>query len=290
MNVKLIILLSVLCAVLMAGIVGEWLYARHAYKQTLAALKVKDKKSAQLAKMPTINLTQKPELSFSDMVERPLFIKGRRPVPESVADPKQAVIKPTGPFNWQLNGIYTKQGRLHALFSRTVRVAKGNFRKLARGTDLDGWTLVDIQRDKAILNQPGSLPKTLLLRKPKPKTPKPNPVDPSQVDPNQANSNIAPPPNPNDPQMQGQQPPDPGVPQPNMDPNAVPPPSEIPPDGQVPVPGTDGAAPEGEPLPGSDEQMMPEDNTMPDPMADQEFQPDEFSQDEITTDDGSSQF
>lgn len=173
MNTKLIKLLTVLCILLLACIAGEWFYAKQVQKTTLAALKVIDKKPPKMVDMPTIALTQKPEQSFVDMVERPLFIKGRRPVPESPDDLKLAAAKPSGPFNWQLNGVYGKGANLHALLSRSVKAAKGNFLKIMKGADVDGWTLAEVQKDKVILSQAG-MTKELLLRKPKPKRGNPN--------------------------------------------------------------------------------------------------------------------
>ncbi|SJM92897.1 conserved hypothetical protein [Crenothrix polyspora] len=262
MNIKLIKLLTVLCILLLAGIAGEWLYAKRVHQQTLAALKVTDKKTPQIAQMPTIALTKKPEQSFADMVNRPLFIKGRRPVPELPVDPKLAIAKPSGPFNWQLNGIYTKGKSLYALLSRSVRVPKGNFKRLSKGTDIDGWTLAEVQKDKVILNQNG-MQKELLLRKPKPKTPKIN----NAADPN----------NPNNPktaeeQAQGQGqvvPPN----QPMM--------AEPLPNGE-PMQGAEAEIiPEAEPMPGAEEEVIPE----PEP----EFQTDEFSQDTSTFDNGTNE-
>ncbi|WP_394752049.1 hypothetical protein [Crenothrix sp.] len=257
MNIKLIKLLTVLCILLLITIAGEWLYAKRVQQQTLAALKVTDKKTPQIAQMPTIALTKKPEQSFADMVNRPLFIKGRRPVPEVPVDPKLAVVKPSGPFNWQLNGIYTKGKRLFALLSRSVRTPKGNFKRLSKGADIDGWTLAEVQKDKVILNQNG-LQKELLLRKAKPKTPKNNPA----ADPNNPN-------NPKTPQeqAQGQAPPPMPEPLPNGEPLQQDADAEV--------------APETEPMPGSEEEVIPE----PEP----EFQTDEFSQDTSTFDNGTNE-
>lgn len=255
MNSKLIKLLTVLCVVLLAVLAGEWFYAKQVEKQTLASLKVGDEKVYKIAKMPTITLTQKSEQSYAEMVNRPLFIKGRRPVPEAPADAQQAVVAPSGPFNWQLSGVYTKNASLYALLSRTVKMPKGNFRKLTKGADIDGWVLMAIEKDKVILNQ-GAVQKELLLRKSKPKAPplnRPEPETPKMAEPtpNQATS-----------------------------PNPV-----IPPD---PAMGVDGQGiPEPEPVP--EEQMIPdaEDQVIPEP--EQDFQTDQFSEDTSTFESGTNE-
>jgi hypothetical protein len=49
-------------------------------------------------------------------------------------------------------------------------VAKDNYRKIGIGAELDGWKIVEIYQDKALLKQ-GTQEKELLLRKIKPKDP-----------------------------------------------------------------------------------------------------------------------
>lgn len=270
MNTKLIKFLLVLCSLLLGIIAAEWFYAKQLQKQTLAALKINDKKTPKIAQMPSINLTQKPEQSFTDLVERPLFIKGRRPVPETPVDPKQAIAKPTGPFNWQLNGVYTKKSGLYVLLSRSVRQPKNNFRKLAKGADIDGWTLSQIQKDKVILNQ-GALQKELLLHKPKPKSaPHANaePETPKTLTEQEqaaANQAAQQPGQPNQPMAE---------PLPNGEAMPEPIPEEPPPEGY----------PDAEAMPEPDAGVMP-DETMPDPdtgampdeaMPEPDMQPDQF--------------
>lgn len=279
MNIKLIRLLSVLCAILLAVIAGEWFYAKQAQKKTLAALKVADKKPAKISEMPTIALTKRPEQSFVSMVDRPLFIKGRRPVPEAPADIKKAVAKPSGPFSWQLNGVYTKNSSLYALLSRSVRLPKGNFKKLTQGAEIDGWTLTQVQKDKVVLTQDG-MQKELLLRKAKPKTPKPIPP----TDPNSQGQ----------PGEQQQQQQDQQMRQPNQ-PMAEPLPNGEP----VPVPEPQNPVdPNAMPDASVDPNAMPDEgmdpNAMPDagvdPMQEdpgQEFTPD-FQTDEVPPDDTST--
>ena len=116
--------------------------------------------------MPGIELTQQSEESYADLVARPLFIKGRRPVDEPSPEEAQA-INVANTFDWQLNGVYSTKKGLSALFSRsTSKVPKDNYRKISTGADLDGWKLTEIHKDRVILKQ-GSQQKELLLRKPK---------------------------------------------------------------------------------------------------------------------------
>jgi hypothetical protein len=181
MNSKLIVLLLALCTLLVLLISGEWLYAKKAQKELLDSTSPSSTKKSS-DEFPTIELTKQPEESYEDMVARPLFIKGRKPVdepkPDDPAVPAVAVV-----FDWELSGIYTKNKTLSALFSRAkAKVPKDNYRKITVGTDLDGWKLTEIRKDRAIFTQAGTQ-KELLLRKPKPKQPhgdRNNPAIPNQ--------------------------------------------------------------------------------------------------------------
>jgi len=167
MNSKLVSLLasvSILCALI---IIGEWYYAVRAKKHALSSTPSAEIKLAH-DEMPGLELTRQSEESYADLVARPLFIKGRRPVEEPSQEGAQA-LGAVETFDWQLNGIYSSKKGLFALFSRTTTKApKDNYRKLSTGTDLDGWKLTEIHYDKVILKQ-GSQQKELLLRKPKSK-------------------------------------------------------------------------------------------------------------------------
>lgn len=184
MNSKLIILLISVCAVLLLIISGEWFFARQSQQALLATTNATAKKTP-VDEMPGVELTKRPEESYDDLVSRPLFIKGRKPVEEPKSDDAQtpaiAVV-----FDWELNGVYTKNKSLSALFSRSkVKVPKDNYRKIAVGGDLDGWKLTEIHKDKVILMQ-GGAQKELLLRKSKPKQPpqaRNRPVPPVQQPP-----------------------------------------------------------------------------------------------------------
>ncbi|WP_411726469.1 hypothetical protein [Methyloglobulus sp.] len=168
MNMKLIKFLAALCAGLCFIIVCEWLYAIYAQKQLLESIQAVDKEKKPVAGLPSIQLTKQPETSYVDLVAKPLFIQGRKPVnePDPVATP---IAKATETFNWALNGIYTYQKNLYALFSRTAtKVPKDNYRKITKDNDIDGWKLTEIHKDKVVVSQ-GGKQKELPLRKPKPK-------------------------------------------------------------------------------------------------------------------------
>jgi hypothetical protein len=166
MNSKLIKLLVSVCISLCLIIVGEWLYASYRQYRLLTwivSAKLQDYKADEL---PEIELTKQPEESYVDLVARPLFIEGRRPVDETSPEAEQAAAK-SDSFDWQLTGIYSTKKTMSALFSRSKsNVAKDNYRKITVGDDIDGWELAEINKDSVMLKQ-GSNEKKLLLRKPK---------------------------------------------------------------------------------------------------------------------------
>ena len=165
MNSKLVSVLTAVCVMLILIITGEWFYAVQVQKQALTST-ISAETTQSDDEMPDIELTQESEESYEDLVVRPLFIKGRKPVDEPSAEEAQTNAVANS-FDWQLNGVYSTKKGLSALFSRaTSKVPKDNHRKLIAGANLDGWKLTEIHKDKVILKQ-GSQQKDLLLRKPK---------------------------------------------------------------------------------------------------------------------------
>jgi hypothetical protein len=166
MNVKLIKLLASVCIVLLLIITAEWLYAKHARKQLQKAITAVEIQPYKVDELPSLELTKQPEEKYVDLVTRPLFIKGRKPM-ETVDITEDTAAGGSETFDWQLNGVYTKGKQLFALFSRAkISATEKNYFKIAEGDDIDGWTLAEIHKDRALIKQ-GSHQKELMLRKPK---------------------------------------------------------------------------------------------------------------------------
>lgn len=184
MNRPTLFALIVLNGLLVFVLAGEWF----AEGETVNAPQGETKTlEAQDEALPSLDLETKSEDEYSDLVERPLFIKGRKPVEEPHEDtaPTQSV-KTTQAFVWDLTGIFTSPKGVTAFFSRlNGKVEKDNYRKLKLGDDIDGWKLSEISLDKVTLTQAGET-KMLPLRKAKPKT---APVAPAAVETNAAPAN-----------------------------------------------------------------------------------------------------
>ncbi len=168
MNKKLINVLITVCIGLSVVIAAEWLFATYTERNLLTEISSEVAPDYKSEELPTIELAKQSEDSYIDLVARPLFIKGRRPVDEPSPEAEQAAVTNVV-FDWQLNGIFGKADHQSAFLSRSKsKVAKDNFRKLSVGEDLDGWKLTEIFADKVMFRQGGS-EKELLLRKPKQK-------------------------------------------------------------------------------------------------------------------------
>ena len=169
MNFKLIKFLTAICVALCIVLVCEWMYAMFTQSQLLKDAENADSKKKVIAELPSIELSKRPEASYSDLVTRPLFIQGRKPVNEPTDTPTPTTNTATDTFNWALNGIYTQHNKLYALFSRTTtKLPKDNYRKVTKDSDIDGWKVIEIDKDKVVVSQ-GTKQLDLPLRKPKPK-------------------------------------------------------------------------------------------------------------------------
>ncbi|GAB6140498.1 hypothetical protein JCM14076_12270 [Methylosoma difficile] len=173
MNNKLLSLLLAVCVPLVLIITVEWLFAMHSREAALSSQASNIKNTAPSA-MPSLDLSASNEENYDQLVSRPLFLKGRRPVPETATDSSQNAIVQAN-FDWQLSGVYFTPKGPAALFNRaTTKVPKDNFRRITLDGNLDGWKLAEITKDKVVLTLADNK-KELPLFKAKPKlTTQPN--------------------------------------------------------------------------------------------------------------------
>lgn len=166
MNTKLIKLLTVVCAVLALIVLGEWLYASYAKRQMLLSIKSGAAQQYQADQLPELELARQTEETYADLVARPLFIQGRRPVDEPEVA-KAGEVTDSDTFDWQLDGIYSTEKRVSALFSPTKTKGKKNKSiKITIGDEVEGWKLAEIRKD-SVLVEKDSNQKEVMLRKPK---------------------------------------------------------------------------------------------------------------------------
>ena len=167
MNATLLKYQLVACGVLSGIILLEMGIAEMSRSQLQDVLQRNVKADYQSEPLPSLNLPKLTELAFNNIVERPLFIEGRKPLPEEIEDSSENKADMGQLDDWALIGIYNKDKKSSkqlALF-RNKKEAK-KFLKLNEEQTISGWQLTQIQSDRVIL-QLGGQQKTVMLRKPR---------------------------------------------------------------------------------------------------------------------------
>jgi hypothetical protein len=178
MNLKLIKLQAVLCAIFTFMLIAEWGYGDYSNKQLQESMKFSLNDGDQGDELPKLAVHKSNGSEFTELLERPLFLEGRKPLAEVVADAAPAA--DVGQIDdWLLMGIFNKDKRPIALFAKRNEAKK--YHKYTTEQQISGWVLKDIQADRVILQQ-GPQQKTVLLRKPRadvkptPGAPNPSPL------------------------------------------------------------------------------------------------------------------
>ena len=167
MNSNIIKLLLVLCVMLLIILFIEWDLAEPGISLDMENSATKEESQNLSQKLTVIKLTKQAVESYSEMVDSPLFIKGRKPVASFEEEAEGQVTSKIEDL--YLVGIYSTEERMIALFSTKGR--DGKYLKKSKGDDVSGWMLEEIKADKVILER-GGKKQTLMLRTPKPKLPK----------------------------------------------------------------------------------------------------------------------
>lgn len=167
MNQKLLRLQLIGGSVLSVLLVAEWGYGQYAHGQLQALLDQAANSDFQAEALPELNADTLSADQYSAIVERPLFIEGRKPIVEEPVKPAQTV--DVGQIDdWQLIGVYTKAKQPMVLF-RNQKEAK-KYLKLNQQQTISGWTVQKIESDKVTLQQ-GAQQKIVPLRKPRVQAP-----------------------------------------------------------------------------------------------------------------------
>jgi len=173
MNSNVIKLLVVLSVLLLIILFIEWELAEPSENLNIETPTVEEESQDQSQKLTVIKLTKQPIDSYSQMVNSPLFIKGRMPVAGVAEETEELDVGSIEDLF--LVGIYSAEEHMFALFSKKGRDKK--YLKKAKGDDVAGWMLEEIQVDKVILERDGNK-QSLMLRAPKPKSKQPKKAKP----------------------------------------------------------------------------------------------------------------
>jgi hypothetical protein len=175
-------------------LLAEWGYGQFAGKQLQALLDQEAISDFQPENLPELNADTPSAEQYAAVVERPLFIEGRKPIVEEA--PKEVQPVEVGQIDdWQLIGVYTKSTKPMVLF-RNQKEAK-KYLKLNEQQNISGWTVLKIMPDQVTLQQ-GSQQKVVPLRKPRVQGPAANAKSPTPTKPNRPGApvNVVPPPVP----------------------------------------------------------------------------------------------
>ncbi len=162
MNSRAIKTLLALCVLLLIIFLIEWGIAASSGEQTDGVDSVPGQTADQEIELPELKLAKQSLEAFADMVERPLFIEGRRPV---IIEENENGLEEQGEIDdLMLMGVYTVEGHQVALFSQTG--AGKNYIKKTEGEEVSGWLLKEIQTDRVTLERAGNQ-QSMMLRKPR---------------------------------------------------------------------------------------------------------------------------
>ena len=134
-ELRLSLLLAAICAGLGLLLVGEW-YSVDRMLRLPQASKTADRDDED---MPDIGFFEFPDLGeFEEMVERPLFVEGRRPPPEVVEEPPPPVART--PLDLKLMGmVFSPSGKTALLVD-----PKGKYKRVKEGGIVEGLSLIHI--------------------------------------------------------------------------------------------------------------------------------------------------
>jgi len=163
MNLKIVKLQGLSCALLAFILAAEWGYGEVEAQRMQENLLISKDESSTFAELPKIAVGKTAGADANEMVERPLFIEGRKPIVEApvenVQDAENGQID-----DWQLVGVIYKDKHTTALFSKKNETRK--FQKIGVEQSISGWLLKEILPDRVVLEQAGK-PMTVQLRKPR---------------------------------------------------------------------------------------------------------------------------
>ena len=171
MNSKVIKLLLGLCLLMLVILLIEFGLSLGDQSQFDKPIAATEKQQVESIELPELNVAKQELESYTDMVERPLFIEGRKPI--IVVEDDAPVEQASKIDDLTLLGIYSVKGDKTALFNKAGK--DKTYLKKSEGDDVSGWTLQEIKSDKVILERTGK-EQTVMLRKPKAKMPKVKPI------------------------------------------------------------------------------------------------------------------
>lgn len=165
-------LLFVICSVILILLMGVQFYLGKNFRdEMLEDLKNIDSADFSMQAIPSYHFNRQNIETYVDLVERPLFFKGRRPVEISEIDPSEQVNKVAEKIDFSLIGIIDTPGGVYSLFLNSrAKPGEGRFSRFKKGDDINGRMIKQIKPDRVIIASDNGT-EEILLAKPRPKRP-----------------------------------------------------------------------------------------------------------------------
>lgn len=160
-------------AILALILLLEWGYAVVSQNELQTLLNKTIDGEYQADELPELDLPEHTADSFAAINEHPLFIEGRKPLPEKASD-TPAAAEASQLEEWLLIGIYSNKNKQPGVLFRKQNEAK-KFLKLNLNQSIAGWLIKQIQADRVVLEQ-GGQEKSVMLLKPRQQTKTPAPI------------------------------------------------------------------------------------------------------------------
>jgi hypothetical protein len=167
-----VVLLTLACLLVALGLSLEYRWLKRRLEFALQVPPVGElpqpgEEAPALAELP-------PREAFTAFIAQPLFIEGRKPLPEEA---EAGALETKKPPEVHLTGIITAPNALQLIL---VRDQSNKTLRLKPGEAIDGWRVAELKDDQVILQQNG---KTHILKLIKPRPLKPPPPSPRPLPP-----------------------------------------------------------------------------------------------------------
>ena len=162
------ILMAAVSGVMLLALLGEWVHYRSQRQDITERTAVKPVPPEQNPEAPPVEPKAPALEAYDEMINRPLFIQGRRPPAEDEPEAAAEAPEPKTPLNAKLMGVVLTPGAKTALFVDP----QGKYKRGRKNTVIDGWKVFEIKEDRVVMEQGGEH-KDLMLIKPKAKPPGP---------------------------------------------------------------------------------------------------------------------
>ncbi len=161
--------LFVICSVVLLLLIAVQFYLGKNFRtQMLQNLKNVDRAEFSMQAIPSYHFDEQSIEDYVDMVERPIFFKGRRPV-EPTDESSEQVNRVNEKIDFSLIGIINTPRGEYALFlNPRAKPGEGRFSRFKKGEDMNGRMIKEIKPDRVIISSDGN-DEEIPLAKPRPK-------------------------------------------------------------------------------------------------------------------------